>query len=203
MKTSKFFFGATSIVAMTAVLACSSSGGSSPNGSSGSSTNSGSSGGGSSAGVCKYEACSLLKASEVAQAMGYAFTTGTEQDVRAPTSTSQGEDITCDYTGSGVDAQADLSIACDITVPNDPTAVVQELFGDSGAAVSVSGLGDAAYWVEPFGSTGSLSGIFLLLVFAHQYVEISITIASPANGSFTVDPLTAAKQMATDALARL
>jgi hypothetical protein len=155
---------------------------------------SGSSGGGG--GSCRAHACKALTASDVTAATGTKFGAGTEVD--------SVDGAICIYsTGKTVDAGVSVLVRCCPCGPSDPSSITQ-VFGGRGVTVaSVSGVGDAAFWVVTIPDAGG-STIDQLIAFGPRVeVIVSLSVSAGFQGIFTFDPLMAAEQLARTALSRL
>ena len=137
---------------------------------------------------CKvYAACTLLTPSDVAGALGLAagrtVDPGAPEAMNPSITTSAPEQVGCDYVVDG--AVVRFALTC------DSQGILPRNYPDQFTNVD---LGDQAYWQDLTPDGGAPAG--KLAVWTGQHVELDFTLTPPADGSFSVDPMAAAEQMA-------
>jgi len=156
----------------------------------------------SGAGSCKtYTACDVLTASDVGGALGGTYAAGKEDDLSPTPSATQAEEVVCVYSAPSTGgAYASINVRCCPCGDNEPAVVRSTAVGTGATVTDVSGVGDTAFW-----SVLSAKGLPVtggtLYVFIGQ--DLFLTVNVGAGTSFTGDPMTAAKKLALDAIARL
>ncbi|HEY2516318.1 MAG TPA: hypothetical protein VGI39_35850 [Polyangiaceae bacterium] len=137
---------------------------------------------------CVPSACSLVKDTEVSAAFGGTYS-GTESDLTASL-------MQCNYDAASA-ASVDVIVTCSGVTVTD-TQLKTDLSG-AATVTAVSGLGAAAEFGAP--ADGTQTGAAYKLEVADGTRELSINYFP--NGKSSVDPLTAAKAVATAALGRM
>ena len=137
---------------------------------------------------CVPSACSLVRDTEVSAAFGGTFS-GTESDLTANL-------VQCNYDSPSA-AAVDIVVTCPGVTVTD-TQLKTDL-SDATSVTAVSGLGSAAEFGAP--ADGTQIGAAYKLEVADGTRELSINYFP--NGKSSVDPLTAAKAVATAALGRM
>jgi hypothetical protein len=159
--------------------------------------------GSSSTGSCKtYSACAVLTESDVRSATGLPVEAGAEDDLNVTPSAQLPEQVMCTYAGKSTDPFVSLRIRCCPCDDNDASSVPQVYAGDATTVTAVSGIGDAAFWVETTADAG-LPVVDLLIVYVGADVQLVVSLSLPLGQGFPFDPLSAAKAMAAAARARL